>query len=226
MSGDTLARRRRSFGAPIRIVCADAQRLFTIGVRSVLTATSQVQIVGDAEHGELALRLVERLKPDVLVIDLALSGMPALEVLDHLATRRSATRAVVVTDDVGTQDLRTALVRGARGVLERHVAPSLFVKCIRKVAAGEFWIGRAHVADLVEALRQASPAAPPPTRLSKRERDIVEAVVRGASNKEIGAQLGLGEQTVKNHLRRAFEKLRVANRVELAIKLSDRGRPH
>lgn len=222
MSGDLDP--RPAPAASVRLVCADADHLFTLGLKAVLTTTSRVSIVGETTRGDVALRMIERLKPDVLVIDLEIAGMPALEVLQRLAARRSATRALVVADDVGAHDLRMALVHGARGMVERNLSPALFVKCIRCIAAGEYWLGRRQVADLVEALKRAAPVAPSPPPLSKREKDIVDGVIAGGSNREIGEKLGLGEQTVKNHLRRAYGKLRVSNRVELAIKLSgDRG---
>ncbi len=158
------------------------------------------------------------------MLDLALERVGALEVLDRLATSKSSTRVIVVTEDLDAVDLRAAIVRGARGVLAKQVTPALFVKCVRKVVAGEYWIGRANVADLVDALRNPAPAEAPISRLSQRERDIVDAVVKGASNKDIAGQLGLGEQTVKNHLRRAFAKLRVTNRVELTVRMAGRTR--
>ena len=222
MSVDRTARRKRPvLLAPIRIVCADAHHVFTLGVQSVLAAP-QFVVVGEAATGEQALELVERLMPDVLILDLALERMGALEVLDHLATRKLPTRTIVVTEDLDAADLRVAISRGARGVLSKQVAPALFVKCVQKVAAGEFWIGRANVADLVDALRNPAAAEATLSRLSQREREIVDAVLKGASNKDIGAQLGLSEQTVKNHLRRAFAKLRVTNRLELAVKMAER----
>lgn len=207
---------------PIRMVCADAQRVFTIGVRSLLAAHPQLVIVGEAHTGTQALELVDRLEPDVLILDLALENMSALDVLDHLAARKSPTRTIVASEDLDAADVREAIVRGARGVLSKQVVPALFVKCVRKVVAGEFWIARANVADLVDALRYPAPAEPAPARLSQRERQIVDAVIKGATNKDIGAQLGLGEQTVKNHLRRAFAKVRVANRVELVVKMAEK----
>jgi two-component system, NarL family, nitrate/nitrite response regulator NarL len=153
----------------------------------------------------------------VLLLDLALQGISGLEVLSRMNTMKLPTRSVVVTTAVETTQLRTALIRGARGVLVKHVDGDLLIKCIRQVMKGEYWIGRDNVADLVDALRKSSTGAAPGSPLSQRERDIVNAVLKGASNKDIAWHLGLGEQTVKNHLRRIFAKLGVANRVELAV---------
>jgi DNA-binding NarL/FixJ family response regulator len=201
---------------PIRIVVADGQPVFVLGVRALLASDATIEIVGDAADGEEALRLVERHRPDVLLLDLALARGNGLEVLTRLAALKLPTRTVIVTATIDRVEMRTAVVRGAHGVLLKNMASELLAKCVRQVVKGEYWIGRESVGDLIDALR--NPIHGEDTSgLSHRERDIVKAVVKGASNKDIAWQLGLGEQTVKNHLRRIFAKLKVANRVELAV---------
>ena len=201
---------------PIRIVVADGQPVFALGVRALLANDSTIDIVGEASDGEEALRLVERLRPDVLLLDLALARLNGLEVLNRIATLRVPTRTVIVTASIDRVELRTAVIRGAHGVLLKNMASELLGKCVRQVMKGEYWIGRESVGDLIDALRNPLHGEDS-SGLSHRERDIVKAVVKGASNKDIAWQLGLGEQTVKNHLRRIFAKLKVANRVELAV---------
>ena len=201
---------------PIRIVVADAHPVFALGVRALLDGDATMEIVGEATDGEEALRLVEQHRPDVLLLDLALAGLNGLEVLNRIAARNVPTRIVVVTAAIDRVELRTAVIRGAHGVLLKNMASEMLGKCVRQVMKGEYWIGRESVGDLIAALRnplQGEDAS----ALSHRERDIVKAIVKGASNKDIAWQLGLGEQTVKNHLRRIFAKLKVANRVELAV---------
>jgi DNA-binding NarL/FixJ family response regulator len=201
---------------PIRIVVADGQPVFALGVRALLADDSTIEIVGEASDGEEALRLVERLRPDVLLLDLALARVNGLEVLNRIATLRVPTRTVIVTASIDRVEMRTAVIRGAHGVLLKNMASELLGKCVRQVMKGEYWIGRESVGDLIDALRNPLHGEDS-SGLSHRERDIVKAVVKGASNKDIAWQLGLGEQTVKNHLRRIFAKLKVANRVELAV---------
>lgn len=201
----------------VRVVIADAHPLFILGVRALLAEESGIEIVGDANDGEKALQTVARTRPDVLLLDAALERIGGLEVLNRLHAMKLPTRPILMAAAVDGVELRTALVRGARGVLLKHMATDLLTKCIRQVMKGEYWIGRDSVAELVDALRRSAKAEEPGSTLSQRERDIVSAVLKGASNKDIAWQLGLGEQTVKNHLRRIFAKLRVANRVELAV---------
>ena len=202
--------------SPIRIVVADGHPLFTLGVRALLAREPGFEVIGDADDGEEALAVLQKFRPDVLLLDLALSGINGLEVLRRMVAMDLPTRTVIVTAAIDRADMRTALMRGAQGVLLKHLASDLLVKCIRQVVNGEYWIGRDCVGDLIDAMRNPS-AREESSVLSQRERDIVSAVIKGASNKDIAWQLGLGEQTVKNHLRRIFAKLRVANRVELAV---------
>jgi two-component system nitrate/nitrite response regulator NarL len=203
--------------AAIRIVVADAHPLFTLGVRALVADHPALEVIGEATDGEKTLEIVGSTRPDVLLLDAGLERIGGLEVLNRLQAMKLPTRPVLVAPAIDSTELRTALIRGARGVLLKHVAGELLIKCVRQVVKGEYWIGRDSVADLVDALRRSAKAEEPASTLSQRERDIVSAVLKGASNKDIAWQLGLGEQTVKNHLRRIFAKLQVANRVELAV---------
>jgi DNA-binding NarL/FixJ family response regulator len=205
----------------IRVVVADDHPLFTLGVRALLAHESSMEVVGDAPDGEQALDVVARVRPDVLLLDLALPRINGLEVLNRLETMRLHTRVVMVTAAIDRAEMRTALLRGARGVLLKHTASELLAKCIKQIFAGEYWIGRDGVGDLVDALRNPAKSHADRSGLTHREMDIIGGVVKGASNKDIAWQLGLGEQTVKNHLRRIFAKLNVTNRVELALHVTE-----
>ena len=201
---------------PIRIVVADGHPLFTLGVKALLSREAGFDVVGDADDGEETLALVERLRPDLLMLDLALARLSGLEVLRRMAGMHVPTRILIVTAAIDRADFRVALLRGAQGVLLKHLASDLLIKCLKQIMKGEYWIGRESVGDLIDAMRNPTPREDAQL-LSQRERDIVSAVIKGASNKDIAWQLGLGEQTVKNHLRRIFAKLGVNNRVELAV---------
>ena len=203
--------------SPIRVVVADTQPLFTLGVRALLSTEPAMHVVGEASDGVQALQVAIRTQPDVLLLDLSLERSAGFEVLSELAALKLATRTIVITTAIDGTVLRTALLRGARGVLLKQCAGDLLIKCVRQVTRGEYWIGRDNVADLVDALRKSAVPDETSSSLSQREKEIVNAVLKGASNKDIAWQLGLGEQTIKNHLRRIFAKLRVANRVELAM---------
>ena len=206
----------------IRVVVADEHPIFRIGLRTLMSSEPDIELVGEAENGNGVIELVQGLRPDVLLLDLHLPGINGLEVLRRLGTLTLPTRPVLLTASVERGQMRTALVRGAWGVLLKQSTSDLLTKCIRQVSRGEYWLGRDSVGDLVEALRNPGRGDEHPGGLTPREREIVSLIVTGASNKDIAWQLGLNEQTVENHLRKIFDKLHVANRVELALTAVDR----
>ena len=205
----------------IRVVVADDHPIFRLGVRTLLADDAEVELIGEAKDGEEALQLVAGARPDVLLLDLNLPVLNGLDVLRRLQATDTQTRTVLLSASVEPGDVRTAIQRGARGVLLKHTASELLGRCIRQVARGEYWVAPDGVSALVDALRMPA-ATDAGAALTARETEIVTGVVRGASNKEIAAALNIGEQTVKNHLRNIFEKLRVANRVELALRAVER----
>jgi DNA-binding NarL/FixJ family response regulator len=187
-----------------------------------MSSEAGLELVGEAQDGDHAIELVQRLRPDVLLLDLQLPGTTGLEVLRRLGSLDIPTRSVLLTAAIERGQMRTALVRGAWGVLLKQSTSELLTKCIRQVSRGEYWVGRESVGDLVQALRNPRRTDEQPGGLTPREREIVALIVTGASNKDIAWRLGLNEQTVKNHLRKIFDKLHVANRVELALTAVER----
>jgi len=203
--------------APIRIVIADDHPIFRDGLRSLLAVESDFEVVGEASDGHEALECVRSRHPDVLLLDLAMPGAGGLETLQELGRVKSDVRTVLLTASVDREDALEAVRLGARGVVLKAAATPLLYKCIRAVAAGEYWIGHERVQDLVAALREFGAEPPPAATLTRRETQVALAVLEGASNREIAQKLGLGEQTVKNHLSSIFDKLGVSSRLELAL---------
>jgi len=207
--------------APIRILIADDHPLVREGLRTLLQRQPGFAVAGEACDGVEAVQMAKDLEPDVLLLDLAMPRMNGLEVLKALADSATEVRTVLLTATIEREETVRALRLGARGIVLKESATQMLYKCIRAVMAGEFWVGHERIADLMQTLRQVERApdsdAAPASRLTGRERQVIAAIVEGASNKDIAKQLRLSEQTVKNHLSHVFDKLGVSNRLELAL---------
>ena len=206
---------------PLRIVIADDHPIFRDGLRRLLAVEPDFEVVGEAADGREAVERVQALRPDVLLLDLAMPGAGGLEALRELARGTAQVRTVMLTASIDREDALEAVRLGARGIVLKAAATPLLYKCIRAVVAGEYWIGHERVQDLVASLRaftdSQSGGRRPAATLTRREVQVAMAVLEGASNREIAQKLGLGEQTVKNHLSNIFDKLGVSSRLELAL---------
>lgn len=207
---------------PIRILIADDHALFRDGLRRLLEVEPDFRVVGEAADGAEAVEATGRLRPDVLLLDLAMPRLPGLETLRELGAAGTPVRIILLTAAIEKAQIVQALQLGARGVVLKDSATQLLLKCIRTVVAGEYWVGREGVADLVSALRDLLPASRQEARqktfgLTPRELEIVAAVVSGSTNKDIARELAISEDTVKHHLTNIFDKTGVSNRLELAL---------
>lgn len=204
-----------------RILIADDHTIFRDGLRRLLESEPEFQVTGEAADGVEALQLTQQLKPDILLLDLAMPRMPGLETLRELSTQSSPVRTILLTAAIEKRQIVEALQMGARGVIMKDAATTLLMKGIRTVMNGQFWVGREAVADMVSYLRDKAAQTPPPPAkaygLTKRELEILSTIVSGLSNKEIAQKFSLSEDTVKHHLTNIFDKVGVSSRLELAL---------
>jgi DNA-binding NarL/FixJ family response regulator len=205
----------------VRIVIADDHTIFRDGLRRLLEAEPELEVVGEAADGNEAVARTREHKPDILLLDLAMPRVPGMEVLRELSSNGDGlrTKIIVLTAAVERLEIVQALQLGARGVVMKEAATQLLMKAIRTVMIGQYWIGREAVGDIVEFMRSNPSGEKPPRNygLTRREMDILSTIVAGLSNKEIARKFSLSEDTVKHHLTNIFDKVGVASRLELAL---------
>jgi DNA-binding NarL/FixJ family response regulator len=206
---------------PVRILLADDHPIFRDGLRRLLETEPGFRVVGEASDGAEAVVMAKKLKPDLLLLDLAMPKHPGLEAVRELGNSDTPVRILLLTAAVEKEQIVEALQLGARGVVLKESATQLLLNSIRAVMAGQYWVGRETISNLVEYLRGL--LAPPPVPkqkkfgLTPRELEIVSAVVAGYTNKDVAAHYKISEDTVKHHLSNIFDKLGVSTRLELAL---------
>src|SRR6202050_2738398 len=206
-------------GQLIRVILADTQAIFRAGLRKIFALEDDIRVVGQAETLSQTQSAVTKFSADVLIFEAALAHNP-VEIVAELLRQSPQLKIVAVTpgsDDKLTLDL---FRRGAHGILSREVEPEILVDCLRKVAAGEPWLESQAIHWGMEAYRGHTlrpSGARPKVQLTPKETLIVSCVTQGMKNKEIAVRVGTTEQVVKNYLRKVYDKLGVADRLELAL---------
>ena len=201
----------------IHVVIADGRPIFRDGLRRLLLTEPCFRIVGETGPGFDAATLVRELRPDILLADFA--PQTTFETLRALAASGEAVRTIILAEYVDGADLMKALELGARGLVLRDSAAEVLFKSIRCVLDGQYWIASEPVVDAPAGLRklEAELRRRRVFGLTPRELDIVRMVVDGSTNKAIGDQLAIGENTVKSHLTHIFNKVGASSRIELAL---------
>jgi two-component system, NarL family, nitrate/nitrite response regulator NarL len=198
---------------PIRIVIADDHAIFRDGLRRLLVGEKDFVVVAEASDGKEAVALARTLKPDILLLDLAMPRVPGMEVLRELAREELSVYTILLTAEIRPFEVTSALQLGARGIVLKASPPELLLKGIRSVCEGEYWVG----GEILTALAQFEQGPGSNSGLTSRELEIISAIKTGNSNKEIALRLSISEETVKRHLSNIFGKLGVSSRLELAI---------
>jgi RNA polymerase sigma factor (sigma-70 family) len=204
----------------IHVVIADDHTLFREGLAGIIAGAEDFQVVGQAGTREEAVQLARDLLPDIILVDIDMPG-GGLEAARVVAEECPVTRIVILTSSEEDDHLIQALKIGARAYILKGVAARELIRILRAVSAGESYVPPMLAASLLLEMREASAqqkqAPSPLEELTPREREILESLAAGLSNKEIGEKLFLSEKTVKHYMTNILQKLQVRNRVEAAL---------
>jgi DNA-binding NarL/FixJ family response regulator len=203
----------------IRIILADSQAIYRVGIRKVFALEDDLRVVAQADSLENLRAAIERYPTDVVLLEGALLGGNANAVHELL---RVAPDLKLIVQAVNADESHTVELyrKGVRGIISRSISPDLLVRCVRRIAAGETWIDNQSINWVIEAYRAQAAALVSPKsqpRLSPKEMAIITCITQGKRNKEIAYQLGTTEQVIKNYLRKIYDKLGVSDRLELAL---------
>jgi DNA-binding NarL/FixJ family response regulator len=199
----------------IHIQLVDDHLIMRMGLRSLIETQPDMAVIAEASSGEAAPRQFERWQPDVVLMDLRMPGISGVQTTAAIRQKHPHARVIVLTTFDHDEDIYRALQAGAAGYLLKNIDSHRLLETIRAVHTGRYKLP----ADVAARLAQRM-AAP---ELSPREREVLELIVKGRSNKEIGTDLGVAENTVKNHVKVILEKLGVQDRVQATTRAIQRG---
>ena len=212
--------------APIKVVIADDHALLRDGLRKILSVEKDILVVGDAADGDEIAKVVDKMKPDVLLLDLKMPKGDVVQNLLDIAARSPTTRVIILTAFSEEENVLNAAKGGARGFVPKGVPSATLVQAIRTVHNGGVWIDKEITSwqtfdEIAQAQSQMPQAAPHLdeniSALTKREMEILKLVAEGLTNEEIGKKIFISEKTVKTHLTNIFDKLKVNNRFKAAL---------
>jgi NarL family two-component system response regulator LiaR len=201
----------------IRVLVVDDHAVVREGLRTFLELQDGIVVVGEAGDGEAGVSAAERLRPDVVLMDLVMPRLDGVGAMRRLRRRLPATRVIVLTSFADDERLLPAIRAGAAGYLLKDAEPRELARAVRAAHAGEALLDPAVAARVVQEL-----AAPTDgdvaERLTRREREVLELLARGLSNKRIARELGIAEKTVKTHVGHLLAKLGVTDRTQAAVR--------
>ncbi|WP_138752602.1 response regulator [Paenibacillus sinopodophylli] len=217
--------------AMVRVFLVDDHPHGREGMRDIVMSDDSFTVIGEAASGEEAIAALEKLEPDLVLMDINMPGMGGLEATLQLKQAKPSLKIVMVTVSDDITHLFEAIKRGAQGYLLKNLAPSAWLEYLRAISLDEAPMSKELAFRLLQEFSASKPKeikktasraqvrykddAMITTPLTEREKEVLESVATGASNREIATELGLSEHTIKNHLKNILQKLHLDNRVQL-----------
>ncbi len=210
---------------PLRVLIADDHPLFRKGMRALLVAAQDIEVVGEATTGQEVIELADTLQPDVILMDLQMPGINGIEATRQILHTSPHIRILVITLFEDDASVFSALRAGARGYVLKDAKEEEILRAIRSVGSGEAIFSPAIATRLIDFFATPRPDASKeifPT-LTEREREILQLLARGSPNHDIAKQLALSVKTVNNYVSNIFSKLQVTDRAQAIIRARDAG---
>ena len=212
-----------SEAGPIRVLVVDDHALFRRGICEVLRSEEGIEVVGEGEDGAVAVAVAEELAPDVVLMDVRMPGCGGIEATRRLAASLPSVRILMLTVSDEEEDLYDAIKAGAAGYLLKEISIEEVADAVRAVVQGQTLISPSMASKLIVEFASLARRADieqdpvPAPRLTDRELEVLKLVAQGLSNRDIGVQLFISENTVKNHVRNILEKLQLHSRMEAVL---------
>ena len=203
--------------SPIRLLIVDDHPVVLQGTHALLEEIDDIEIVGEAYNGQMAVELNKQLNPDVILMDLIMPEMDGVEAIRRITAEQPSARILVLTSFVTDDKVFPAIKSGALGYLLKDSQPEDLVNAIRQVYRGEPSLHPSIALKMMRELRGVTPEKPVPDPLTDRETDVLLLLAKGADNEEIADRLVIAEVTVRTHVSRILSKLHLANRVQASL---------
>ncbi len=202
---------------PIRVLIVDDHAVVRQGLKAFLRVQDDIEFVGEAANGDEAVTQARSVQPDVILMDLIMPGMDGVQTMRRLSAARVNAKVLVLTSFAEDDQVVAAVKAGAAGYLLKDVQPQELGDAIRAVHAGDAQLHPSVASKLMREVAAADSRDKDVDALTARELDVLKALARGMSNKEIAAELGVAEKTVKTHVSSILRKLQVADRTQAAL---------
>ena len=201
----------------IHVMVADDHAIVRKGICALLATEPDIEVVGEAQDGQEAIKVAQRVQPEVILMDLVMPGLDGLEATRHISARQPEARILVLTSFAGDDKIFPAIRAGALGYLLKDSGPDELVQAIRQVYRGESSLHPSIARRLLRELSEPSRPGPTSDSLTVRELEVIRLIAKGHSNREMSDRLAISEATVRTHVSNILSKLNLCSRTQAAL---------